>query len=84
VRKKHGERPFVTAGFRESCIHRGFRLARERGLTSVQGLDVDGDFPLEAVIIDWARRQGRMAEIDALFLSAKTDAARITASIHRC
>ena len=34
---------------RNEVVQLGFRLARERGLANVQGLDVDGDFPFEAV-----------------------------------
>ena len=46
-------------------VQLGFRLARERGLQTVQGLDVQGDFPFEAVMA-WAEKNGRKGEIDAV------------------
>jgi hypothetical protein len=45
-------------------VQLGFRLARERGLQTVYGLDVEGDFPFEAVA-EWAGKHGRKGEIDA-------------------
>lgn len=50
---------------RNEVAQLGFRLARERGLQTVHGLDVEGDFPFEAVMA-WAEKHGRKAEIDAL------------------
>lgn len=34
---------------RDESVQLGFRLARSAGLTHVEGIDVDGDFPYEAV-----------------------------------
>jgi hypothetical protein len=50
---------------RNEVVQLGFRLARERGLQTVQGLDVQGDFPFEAVMA-WAEKNGRKGEIDAV------------------
>jgi hypothetical protein len=49
---------------RNEVVQLGFRLARERGLQTVYGLDVEGDFPFEAVMA-WAEKHGRKSEIDA-------------------
>lgn len=50
---------------RNEVVQLGFRLARERGLQSVYGLDVEGEFPFEAVAA-WAGTHGRKGEIDAV------------------
>jgi hypothetical protein len=56
---------------RNEVVQLGFRLARERGLQTVYGLDVAGDFPFEAVTT-WAEKHGRKGEIDAaMALGAK-------------
>lgn len=49
---------------RNEVVQLGFRLARERGLKTVYGLDVDGNFPFDPVA-DWAGKHGRKGEIDA-------------------
>jgi hypothetical protein len=43
---------------RNEVVQIGFRLARAVGLADVQGIDVDGSFPFEAVQ-DWARVHGQ-------------------------
>jgi hypothetical protein len=50
---------------RNEVVQLGFRLARERSLPAVLGLDVEGDFPFEAVAA-WAGNHGRKGEIDAV------------------
>jgi hypothetical protein len=50
---------------RNEVVQLGFRLAQERGLRTVHGLDVGGDFPFDAVVA-WAREHGRASEIDAM------------------
>ncbi|HKR33801.1 MAG TPA: DUF5694 domain-containing protein [Steroidobacteraceae bacterium] len=59
-------------------VQLGFRLARERGLKSVYGLDVDGDFPLDAVMA-WAEKHGRKGEIDALIAAGAKETGHISA-----
>jgi hypothetical protein len=49
---------------RNEVVQLGFRLARERGLQTVYGLDVEGDFPFAAVMA-WAEKHGRKSDIDA-------------------
>jgi hypothetical protein len=62
---------------RNEVVQLGFRLARERGLANVQGLDVDGDFPFEAVDA-WARKHGRGAEIDAMLAGGAKETQHIS------
>ena len=45
---------------RNEIVQIGYRLARQAGLAEVQGIDVDGDFPFEAVQ-DWAQANGQAA-----------------------
>jgi len=59
-------------------VQLGFRLARERGLANVHGLDVEADFPFEAVDA-WARKHGRGAEIDALLAFGAKETEHISA-----
>lgn len=59
-------------------VQLGFRLAHERGLQSVYGLDVDGDFPFEAVMA-WAEKHGRKGDIDALIAAGAKETAHISA-----
>src|SRR5512138_693245 len=63
---------------RNEVVQLGFRLARERGLANVRGLDVEGDFPFEAVDA-WARKHGRGAEIDALLAVGATETEHLSA-----
>jgi Family of unknown function (DUF5694) len=63
---------------RNEVVQLGFRLARERKLPSVLGLDVEGDFPFDAVTA-WAGKNGRSAEIDALLAAGKQEVERISA-----
>jgi hypothetical protein len=63
---------------RNEVVQLGFRLARERGLANVHGLDVAGDFPFEAVDA-WARGHGRGAEIDAMLAVGARETEHISA-----
>lgn len=58
---------------RNEIVQIGFRLARTLGLAQVQGIDVDGDFPFEAVQ-RWATAQGHA---DALQRSLGVIQARV-------
>jgi Family of unknown function (DUF5694) len=58
-------------------VQLGFRLARERGLQTVYGLDVEGDFPFEAVAT-WAEKHGRKGEIDAAMAMGKKEVEHIS------
>jgi hypothetical protein len=49
---------------RNEVVQLGFRLAKARGLDRVHGIDVDGDFPFEA-ISTWAERNGRGSRLQA-------------------
>lgn len=62
---------------RNEVVQFGFRLARERGLQSVYGLDVEGDFPFEAVEA-WAGNHGRKGEIDATMAMGAKEVERIS------
>jgi hypothetical protein len=59
-------------------VQLGFRLARQRGLDQVHGLDVPGEFPFEAVQA-WAQANGRTDALGALMQQAQGITARITA-----
>src|SRR5438105_1191999 len=50
---------------KNEVVQLGFRLAKQQGLATVHGIDVDGDFPFEAVQ-KWAKANGRDKELDAL------------------
>ncbi|MET0809445.1 MAG: DUF5694 domain-containing protein [Pseudoxanthomonas sp.] len=58
-------------------VQLGFRLARQRGLAQVQGLDVPGDFPFEAVQA-WAQANGKVDDLGALMQQAQAITGRIT------
>jgi hypothetical protein len=63
---------------RNEVVQLGFRLARERGLQSVHGLDVEGDFPFDAVAT-WAGNHGRKSEIDAVMAVGAKEVEHISA-----
>ncbi len=63
---------------RNEVVQLGFRLARERGLQTVHGLDVEGDFPFEAVV-NWASEHGRRSEIEAMLAGGAKEVAHISA-----
>jgi hypothetical protein len=63
---------------RNEVVQLGFRLAHERGLQTVHGLDVEGDFPFDAVVA-WAREHGRAGEIDAMLAGGAREVAHISA-----
>lgn len=51
-------------------VQLGFRLAQQRGLARVHGIDVDGDFPFQPVQA-WAKANGRDAELAAMLAGAE-------------
>jgi hypothetical protein len=53
---------------RDESVQLGFRLARSAGLAHVEGIDVDGDFPYEAVDA-YAKAHG----LEGLLAAANTD-----------
>lgn len=59
-------------------VQLGFRLAKQRGLKQVHGLDVSGDFPFEAVQA-WAQANGKTDALGALMTQAQAITGRITA-----
>ncbi|MET0582192.1 MAG: DUF5694 domain-containing protein [Pseudoxanthomonas sp.] len=59
-------------------VQLGFRLAKQRGLAQVHGLDVPGDFPFEPVQA-WAQANGKAQALDALMAQAQAITGRITA-----
>ncbi len=63
---------------RNEVVQLGFRLARARNLPAVLGLDVEGDFPFDAVAA-WAGKHGRSGEIDALMADGAREVAHISA-----
>ena len=70
---------------KNEVVQLGFRLAKQQGLEKVHGIDVDGDFPFEAVQ-KWAKLNGRAKELDALLEEsgkavARTDAIQQTHTI---
>lgn len=58
-------------------VQLGFRLAKQRDLAQVHGLDVPGDFPFEAVQT-WAQANGKTDALDALMTQAQAITGRIT------
>jgi hypothetical protein len=59
-------------------VQLGFRMAKQRGLERVHGLDVDGDFPFEPVQL-WAKANGRTSALDAALERVRSITERITA-----
>jgi hypothetical protein len=49
---------------RNEVVQLGFRLAKQSGLTQVNGIDVDGDFPYEAVMT-YANAHGQGALLES-------------------
>jgi len=54
----------TLAPSRNEVVQLGFRLAQASGLTTVDGIDVDGEFPYEAVDA-YAKQHGQSALLDA-------------------
>lgn len=63
---------------RNEVVQLGFRLAAQRKLERVHGLDVSGDFPFEAVQA-WAKAHGREADLAALLDQVTAMTSRISA-----
>lgn len=59
-------------------VQLGFRLAKQRGLDQVHGLDVPGEFPFEAVQV-WAQANGKADALGELMVQAQAITGRITA-----
>lgn len=62
---------------RNEVVQFGFRLARERSLPAVLGLDVEGDFPFDPVAA-WAGNHGRQGEIDAVMAAGAKEVEHIS------
>jgi hypothetical protein len=60
------------------AVQLGFRLARQRRLERVHGLDVRGEFPFQAVQ-EWAMANGKGEELGAAMQQAQATAERLTA-----
>jgi len=69
----HGNLPASS----NEVVQLGFRLAKQRGLKGVEGLDVPGDFPFEAVQA-WAQANGRTEALERLMAQAQGITARTT------
>lgn len=67
----------ALAPSRNEVVQLGFRLAHLRGLASVHGVDAPGEFPFEPVV-NWAKRNGRAADIEALIAQGGAEVAKIT------
>jgi len=65
------------AASRNEVVQLGFRLAKHMGLEHVDGIDVDGDFPYEAVTA-WARAHGAMARLEAVNALTQASVEQIT------
>ncbi|HEY6644658.1 DUF5694 domain-containing protein [Povalibacter sp.] len=63
---------------RNEVVQLGFRLAQARHLPQVDGIDVDGEFPFEAVE-HWAGAHGRHLEIEHLMSMARAEVDKISA-----
>lgn len=66
----------TLAPSRNEVVQLGFRLAKDAGLQRVYGLDMDGEFPFEAVQ-DFAKAHGRAGEIDALMAMGAAETKKI-------
>lgn len=59
------------------AVQLGFRLARQRGLERVHGIDVRGEFPFQAVQ-EWAMANGKAGEFGAAMQQAQATTLKIT------
>lgn len=59
------------------AVQLGFRLARQRGLEHVHGIDVPGEFPFQAVQ-EWAVANGKAEELGAAMQQAQATTLKIT------
>jgi hypothetical protein len=62
---------------RNEVVQLGFRLAQRRALKRVHGVDVEGDFPFEAVQ-QWAQAHGQTAAIERVMAAGAAEVARIS------
>src|SRR5690606_24846577 len=60
-------------------VQLGFRLASQRGLDKVHGIDVPGDFPYEAVMA-WAQANGRQDDLQAVMTQVQSIVEGMTAA----
>jgi hypothetical protein len=65
---------------RNEVVQIGFRLAKSAGLASVHGIDVDGEFPFEAVEA-YAKAHGQQALLDDAFATLERIVAGIQAKV---
>jgi hypothetical protein len=70
----------TLAPSRNEVVQLGFRLAASAGLATVHGIDVDGEFPFEAVQA-WATAHGQSARLDALVAQGSTRMEAINATL---
>jgi hypothetical protein len=66
---------------RNEVVQLGFRLAKNAGLDSVHGIDVDGDFPYEPVE-KWAQQNGATDKLAAMHEKIQASVAKITQLQH--
>lgn len=66
---------------RNEVVQLGFRLARNAGLESVHGIDVDGDFPYEPVQV-WAQQHGATDRLAAMHEKVQASVAKISKLQH--
>lgn len=59
------------------AVQLGFRLARQRGLERVHGIDVRGEFPFQAVQ-DWAMANDKAGELGAAMQQAQATTMELT------
>lgn len=62
---------------RNEVVQLGFRLARERKLPRVYGVDVGGEFPYEAVQA-WAKAHGRSGDLERMNQGIAAEVAKMT------
>jgi hypothetical protein len=62
-------------------VQLGFRLAKDAGLESVHGIDVDGDFPYEPVQT-WARQHGAADKLTAMQAQIEASVTKLTELQH--
>jgi len=63
---------------RNEVVQFGFRLAKLRQLSRVEGLDVNGDFPFDPVM-EWAKAHKREQEIERAMSAAQAEVAKVSA-----
>lgn len=62
---------------RNEVVQLGFRLAKQAGLERVHGIDVDGDFPYQA-LQQWAEANSRASELQAMNAAIAEHVSKVT------